>query len=115
MNTLKKRDNSELDKLLGYKIASLIEECVNDKVKQLTSLDSQTINTNNQKTLNPLTKREKEVLYLVSEGMSNTEISKELYISKSTAKAHVHSILQKLYAKNRAIATKIGVKEGLIA
>ena len=44
-----------------------------------------------------LTKKELEVLSLISDGLSNQEISQKLVVSISTTKAHVHSILQKLY------------------
>lgn len=61
-----------------------------------------------------LTDRELEVLALIVEGMNNLEISKKLFITLSTAKAHVHSILQKLYVSNRTQATIQAVKEGLV-
>ena len=43
----------------------------------------------------PLTAREMEVLHLIVEGHSNPQIAEALIITKATAKAHVHSILQK--------------------
>lgn len=61
-----------------------------------------------------LTERELEVLALIVEGLNNAEIAKKLVITISTAKAHVHSILQKLYVTNRTQATIQAVKEGLI-
>lgn len=61
-----------------------------------------------------LTERELEVLALIVEGLNNSEIAKRLVITISTAKAHVHSILQKLYVTNRTQATIQAVKEGLI-
>lgn len=61
-----------------------------------------------------LTERELEVLALIVEGLNNIEISERLVIALSTAKAHVHSILQKLYVTNRTQATIQAVKEGLI-
>ena len=61
-----------------------------------------------------LTQRELEVLALISDGLSNPEISDKLVISRATAKAHVHNILQKLCVENRTQATITAVKEGLI-
>ena len=61
-----------------------------------------------------LTQRELEVLALIADGLSNPEISDKLVISKATAKAHVHNILQKLCVENRTQATITAVKEGLI-
>lgn len=66
------------------------------------------------KNLYGLTGRELEVLALIVEGLDNAQIAKELVITLHTAKAHVHSILQKLYVTNRTQATIQAVKEGLV-
>lgn len=62
-----------------------------------------------------LTDREREVLALLVDGMSNTEISAALSISLSTARFHVSAILSKLHATNRAEAAALAVKHGLIS
>lgn len=49
-----------------------------------------------------LSKREIEVLELVSEGLTNKDIGDRLFISVGTVKNHIHSILEKLHLKNRA-------------
>ena len=49
----------------------------------------------------PFTRRELEVLTLLRRGQTNKEIAASLYISESTAKNHVHSILQKAHLRNR--------------
>ena len=61
-----------------------------------------------------LTDRELETLQLIVDGYQNQEIAEKLIISISTAKAHVHNILQKLYCKSRAQATRLAIKEGLV-
>lgn len=61
-----------------------------------------------------LTPRELEVLSLLVEGHTNPQISENLCVSISTTKAHVHSILQKLYINHRAKAAAFAVKEGLV-
>lgn len=61
-----------------------------------------------------LTEREMEVLALIVEGLSNPEIAEKLFITRATAKAHVHSILQKLYVDDRTQAAVTAMREGLI-
>lgn len=61
-----------------------------------------------------LTQREYEVLKLVAEGMSNSEIAETLTISEHTAKAHVCNIIQKLVVDDRTQAAVKAIKEGLV-
>lgn len=61
-----------------------------------------------------LTEREMEVLSLIVEGLSNPQIADRLFITRATAKAHVHSILQKLYVDDRTKAAIMAMKEGLV-
>jgi DNA-binding NarL/FixJ family response regulator len=51
--------------------------------------------------IEPLTEREEEVLRTVARGRTNAEIAEELYISLSTVKTHLGSLMQKLGARNR--------------
>ena len=61
-----------------------------------------------------LTEREMEVLALIVDGLSNPEIAEKLFITRATAKAHVHSILQKLYVDDRTQAAVTAMREGLV-
>lgn len=61
-----------------------------------------------------LTERELDVLELMVEGLSNPQIADKLIITRATAKAHVHSILQKLCVTSRTQATVTAMKEGLV-
>ena len=54
-----------------------------------------------------ISKREYEVLQSISEGLSNREISEKLFLSESTIKTHVSSLLVKLNAKRRTQAFQI--------
>jgi DNA-binding NarL/FixJ family response regulator len=48
-----------------------------------------------------LTKREKEVIALLSDGMSNKEIGQKMHISTYTVKSHIHNIMEKLALHSR--------------
>jgi len=61
-----------------------------------------------------LTDREMDVLSLMVSGLSNNDIAEKLVITRATAKAHVHSILQKLCVGSRTQATITAMKEGLV-
>lgn len=61
----------------------------------------------------PLTAREREVLTLVAEGMSNGEIAHVLLITPATAKSHVENILGKLGVESRVEAAHIAFLHGL--
>ena len=61
-----------------------------------------------------LTLREREVLEMMMEGLSNKEIAAHLNISAHTVKFHISSILGKLGASTRTQAAAIGLRRGLI-
>jgi two-component system nitrate/nitrite response regulator NarL len=61
-----------------------------------------------------LTDRELEVLRLLSSGMDNAEIGRTLFISPSTVKNHISSILLKLQIENRIQAAVYAVRSGLV-
>jgi DNA-binding NarL/FixJ family response regulator len=64
--------------------------------------------------LEPLTKREREVLQMLASGLANKEIAARLAISDHTAKFHVASILGKLGASTRTEAVATGIRRGLV-
>ena len=61
-----------------------------------------------------LTRREKEVLALIAEGMTNNEIAKNLFISVTTVETHRKNLLAKLEAKNTASLIRIASQLHLI-
>lgn len=61
-----------------------------------------------------LTGREKEVLALIADGMTNTEIGQKLFISVTTVDTHRKNLLAKLEAKNTAALIKIAVSQGYL-
>jgi DNA-binding NarL/FixJ family response regulator len=64
--------------------------------------------------LGELTDREREVLALVGEGLSNAEIAGRLYLSPATAKTHVSRTMLKLGARDRAQLVVIAYETGLV-
>jgi DNA-binding NarL/FixJ family response regulator len=62
-----------------------------------------------------LTAREREILQLLADGMSNAEVAKKLFISQETVKSHVRHILAKLEADTRTQAVAIALRESIIA
>jgi DNA-binding NarL/FixJ family response regulator len=62
----------------------------------------------------PLTKREGEILQLVADGQSRTQIAKELFIDLETVKTHIKNIYLKLNVHTRSEAIKMGRENRLI-
>jgi DNA-binding NarL/FixJ family response regulator len=67
-----------------------------------------------EKRLAVLTEREREILALVGQGMSNDEIGAELFLSPATARTHVSHAMVKLGARDRAQLVVIAYQTGLV-
>src|SRR5262245_46352150 len=61
-----------------------------------------------------LTAREREILQLLADGMSNADVAAKLFISQETVKSHVRHILTKLEADTRTHAVAIALREAII-
>jgi DNA-binding NarL/FixJ family response regulator len=61
-----------------------------------------------------LTAREREILQLLADGMSNADVAAKLFISQETVKSHVRHILTKLEADTRTQAVAIALREAII-
>jgi DNA-binding NarL/FixJ family response regulator len=64
--------------------------------------------------LDDLTEREREVLALVGNGLSNDEIAGDLFISVATARTHVSRTMTKLHARDRAQLVVAAYESGLV-
>jgi DNA-binding NarL/FixJ family response regulator len=62
-----------------------------------------------------LTQREREVLRLLADGLSNEEIGRRLFISPETVRTHVRKAMAKLEADTRTQAVAIALRQSLIS
>ena len=76
-------------------------------------LDRATPTTVDTSTLRDLTPREREVVALVAQGLSNEQIAEQLYLSPLTAKTHVNRAMTKLGARDRAQLVVFAYQAGL--
>lgn len=84
--------------------AELAGAMLAEAVKPTTGVPSEAI----------ITKREEEVLQLIAEGLSTTEVASSLFISVKTVKNHLASVYQKLDSHDRTQAVVRAVKMGII-
>ncbi|MGD9580268.1 MAG: response regulator [Vampirovibrionia bacterium] len=98
-----------LDPAIAKTVLGAINKSQKTAPQQLETSEKQTSELSNL-----LTNRELEVLQLIVEGLSNPQIAERLYITRATAKAHVHSILQKLCVDDRTQAAVTAMREGLV-
>lgn len=61
----------------------------------------------------PLTAREREILTLLTQGLSNKEIAGRIAVSENTVKFHLKNILQKLHLQNRSQVVAYALRHGL--
>lgn len=67
--------------------------------------------TNSENALTALTDRERQIMRLVSEGLSNKEIGRRLNIADGTIKVHLHNIFQKLEISNRTVLAALAISQ----
>jgi ATP/maltotriose-dependent transcriptional regulator MalT len=62
-----------------------------------------------------LTPREREILGLVAEGLSNAEIAARLHVGRATVKTHLLHVFEKLGVNDRTAAVVTALKQGIIS
>lgn len=100
----------------AYLHPKIIHHIVNDyqKIQGDIGEYSDSLLTKYSKPLHILTKRECQVLQLLSEGQSNRNIAELLLISEKTVKNHVSNILQKLEVTDRTQAVVMAIRNGWV-
>ena len=93
-----------LDPQIAHKVAVMLKSTIKS-APQASVTNSPVAN---------LSQREREILQLISEGLSNTKIATQLYLSLGTVKSYVRNILNKLSVDDRVQAAAKAVREGLI-
>ena len=94
-----------LDPKIAHKVAIMLKSTVTSPPKPAVS---------NKSPVPVLSDREREILQLISEGLSNPKIATRLYLSLGTVKSYVRNILNKLSVDDRVQASAKAVREGLI-
>jgi DNA-binding NarL/FixJ family response regulator len=89
------------------------EEYIDDSIKKILVQESISGQRRSMFEI-PLTKREKEILQLIADGLSNQEIADKLFISLRTVETHRFNLTQKLDVKNAAGLVKEAIKRGLV-
>lgn len=81
-------------------------------LNELASRDAPTLPTAAE--VQQLTRREREVLTLMANGRTNSQIARDLFLSEATVKTHVHRIFLKLGITDRAQAVSVAFRSGLV-
>jgi len=76
--------------------------------------EARTTTDTSEKALTVLTKRERQIAMLVSAGLPNKEIGRQLNLTEGTIKVHLHNIFSKLAVENRTALTALAVSDRYI-
>ena len=113
----KMMDNGASGYLLKNATQEELMEGISTVMKGKTYLSdeaAQSLRKNENAGIPVLTRREKEVLELIADGMTNNEIAQKLFISVTTVDTHRKNLLAKFEAKNIAALVKAAVQMQLI-
>mgnify|MGYP001237790602 CR=1 FL=1 len=113
----KMMDNGASGYVLKNATQQELMDAVNTVMKGKTFMSdevSQVMRKSNTVSVPVLTRREKEVLELIAEGMTKNEIAEKIFVSASTVDTHRKNLLAKLEAKNTAELVKLAFFHNLI-
>ncbi len=99
---------------LDPQIARIVLSSIQRSNKQTSNGPTGDIKYQEGKNIYGLTETEMDILALLVEGLTNPQIAERRVITKATAKAHVHNILQKLCVASRSQAVSKVLTEGLV-
>jgi len=114
-NALRAGASGYITKSSNYlEILASLEEIVKGGAPMSTKIARMVIHNFHMNPNSPLTSREKEVLQLIAEGKTYTQISDALFISRETAKTHIRNIYSKLQVRKKSDAIEIANKNRYI-
>ena len=85
-----------------------------DKTRSASIPGTETLNHPDSHILMSISTREREVLELLTHGLSNAEIGSKLYLSPRTVEKYVSSLLRKTSSNNRAELVRFAIKHGIV-
>jgi DNA-binding NarL/FixJ family response regulator len=110
------KDSEPADMLRAIRLVAAGESLLSPSVTRrvIDSFASRSVVRKDHPRLPQLTDREREVLALIGEGLSNDEIASRLVVSPATARTHVSRAMIKLGARDRAQLVVIAYQSGLV-
>jgi DNA-binding NarL/FixJ family response regulator len=114
-NSLKAGASGYITKSANYlELLSALDEIVRGGAPMSTKIARMVIHNFHMNPNSPLTAREKEVLHLIAEGKTYSQISDTLIIARETAKTHIRNIYSKLHVSKKSEAIEIASKNKYI-
>ncbi len=114
-NALKAGASGYITKSSNYlELLSALEEIVKGGAPMSSRIARMVIHNFHLNPDSPLTNREKEVLALISEGKTYTQLSDQLFISRDTARTHIRNIYAKLNVNKKSEAIERATRDRLI-
>jgi DNA-binding NarL/FixJ family response regulator len=114
-NALKAGASGYITKSANYlELLSALNEIVKGGAPMSTKIARMVIHNFHLNPDSPLTKREKEIIRMIADGKTYSQISDELYISRETAKTHIRNIYTKLQVNKKSDAIAKAQEQRLI-